>query len=96
MRRQLECKQCWLGGRVLAIPAADTCQKCACCGHVVKENRRSQSQFECLACGYRANADINGALNILAAGHPVLACGGTEQPVRPVKQEPTEVGRATV
>ncbi|WP_152908222.1 zinc ribbon domain-containing protein, partial [Proteus mirabilis] len=26
----------------------------------------SQSQFECLECGYTANADINGARNILA------------------------------
>ncbi|WP_258165030.1 hypothetical protein, partial [Proteus mirabilis] len=25
---------------------------------------------------YTANADINGARNILAAGHAVLACGG--------------------
>ncbi|WP_049201640.1 zinc ribbon domain-containing protein, partial [Proteus mirabilis] len=33
----------------------------------------SQSQFECLECGYTANADINGARNILAAGHAVLA-----------------------
>ncbi|WP_239684795.1 transposase, partial [Proteus mirabilis] len=26
-----------------------------------------------LECGYTANADINGARNILAAGHAVLA-----------------------
>ncbi|EPK8910199.1 hypothetical protein, partial [Proteus mirabilis] len=26
-----------------------------------------------------ANADINGARNILAAGHAVLACGGRVQ-----------------
>ncbi|WP_249934759.1 transposase, partial [Escherichia coli] len=26
-------------------------------------------------CGYTANADVNGARNILAAGHAVLACG---------------------
>ncbi|UXJ01443.1 zinc ribbon domain-containing protein [Proteus mirabilis] len=32
----------------------------------------SQSQFECLECGYTANADINGARNILAAGHACL------------------------
>ncbi|WP_152901857.1 zinc ribbon domain-containing protein, partial [Proteus mirabilis] len=44
---------------------AYTSQKCACCGHTAKENRPSQSQFECLECGYTANADINGARNIL-------------------------------
>ncbi|MCI9740776.1 transposase, partial [Proteus mirabilis] len=42
-------------------------------------------------CGYTANADINGARNILAAGHAVLACGGRVQSDRPSKQEPAEV-----
>ena len=65
-------------------------QKCACCGHTAKENRQSQSQFECLECGYTANADINRARNILAAGHAVLACGGRVQSDRPSKQEPAE------
>ncbi|MDM3657046.1 transposase, partial [Proteus mirabilis] len=76
MRRQLEYKQLWRGGKVVAIPPAYTSQKCAFCGHTAKENRQSQSQFECLECGYTAKADINGARNILAAGHAVLACGG--------------------
>ncbi|PAZ53826.1 transposase, partial [Escherichia coli] len=34
------------------------------------------------------NADVNGARNILAAGHAVLACGGRAQSGRPLKQEP--------
>lgn len=79
MRRQLEYKQLWRGGQVLAIPPAYTSQRCACCGHTTKENRLSQSRFECLECGYTENADINGARNILAAGHAVLACGGRVQ-----------------
>ncbi|EPK7482852.1 zinc ribbon domain-containing protein [Proteus mirabilis] len=62
----------------------------------VKENRQSQSQFECLECGYTANADINGARNILAAGHAVLACGGRVQSDRPSKQEPAEVIQTSV
>ncbi|MFL1890993.1 RNA-guided endonuclease InsQ/TnpB family protein, partial [Plesiomonas shigelloides] len=53
-RRQLEYKQLWRGGQVLAINPAYTSQKCACCGHTAKENRQSQSKFECLACGYIA------------------------------------------
>ncbi|MDC5973634.1 transposase [Proteus mirabilis] len=96
MRRQLEYKQLWRGGQVLAIPPAYTSQKCACCGHTAKENRQSQSQFECLECGYTANADINGARNILAAGHAVLACGGRGQSDRPSKQEPAEVIQTSV
>lgn len=96
MRRQLEYKQHWRGGQVLAIPPAYTSQRCACCGHTAKENRLSQSKFECLECGYTQNADINGARNILAAGHAVLACGGMVQSGRPLKQEPTEVSQAPV
>lgn len=96
MRRQLEYKQLWRGGQVLAIPPAYTSQRCACCGHTAKENRLSQSRFECLECGYTENADINGARNILAAGHAVLACGGMVQSGHPLKQEPTEVIQAPV
>lgn len=82
--------------RKLAIPPAYTSQRCACCGHTAKENRQSQSKFECQVCGYTANADINGARNILAAGHAVLACGGMVQSGRPLKQEPAEASQASV
>ena len=95
MRRQLEYKQLWRGGQVLAIPPAYTSQRCACCGHTAKENRQTQSKFVCQVCGYTENADINGARNILAAGHAVLACGEMVQSGRPLKQEPTEMIQAT-
>ena len=95
MRRQLEYKQLWRGGQVLAVPPAYTSQRCAYCGHTAKENRLSQSKFRCQVCGYTANADVNGARNILAAGHAVLACGEMVQSGRPLKQEPTEMIQAT-
>ncbi|WP_354004569.1 zinc ribbon domain-containing protein, partial [Aeromonas caviae] len=44
-----------------------TSQQCACCGHTAKDNRQTQSQFKCAACGYEANADVNGARNILGS-----------------------------
>lgn len=96
MRRQLEYKQLWRGGQVLAVPPAYTSQRCACCGHTAKENRLSQSKFECQICGHTENADVNGARNILAAGHAVLACGGRVQSGRPLKQEPAEASQARV
>ncbi|EPY6698425.1 RNA-guided endonuclease InsQ/TnpB family protein [Klebsiella quasipneumoniae] len=96
MRRQLEYKQLWRGGQVLAIPPAYTSQRCACCGHTAKENRQTQSKFVCQVCGYTENADINGARNIIAAGHAVFACGGMVQSGRPLKQEPTEASQAPV
>ncbi len=85
MHRQLEYKQLWRGGQVLAVPPAYTSQRCAYCGHTAKENRLSQSKFRCQVCGYTANADVNGARNILAAGHAVLACGEMVQSGRPLK-----------
>ena len=34
-RRQLEYKQAWRGGEVIAVPAQNTSRTCPCCGHVV-------------------------------------------------------------
>ncbi len=73
MRLQLEYKQLWRGGEMQAVIPAYTSQKCTCCGHTAKENRQSQAVVVCVACGYEANADINGARKILAAGHAVLS-----------------------
>ena len=89
-RRQLEYKQAWLGGEVLAVPPRNTSRTCPACCHVSAENRRTQARFACVECGYEANADLVGAINVLAAGHAVLACGGTAQSGRPMKQEPAE------
>ena len=54
------------GGRFILVPAAYTSQACHKCGHVAKKNRESQAVFECVECGYKANADINAAMNILS------------------------------
>jgi len=76
-RRQLEYKAGWAGGEVLAVPAHHTSQTCPACGHVSAENRRTQSAFACTDCGYENNADVVGALNILARGIKTCAKGGT-------------------
>ena len=89
-RRQLEYKQAWRGGDVLAVPPKNTSRTCPCCGHVSAENRQTQARFACVACGFEDNADLVGAINILAAGHAVLACGGKVRSDLPAKQEPTE------
>jgi putative transposase len=73
-RRQLEYKQAWIGGDVLAINPRNTSRACPACGHVSAENRKSQSKFECVECGPAENADLNAAINILRAGHARLAC----------------------
>lgn len=89
-RRQLEYKLAWTGGQLIAVPPQYTSQRCSCCGTVAKENRQSQAKFACVSCGYTANADVNAAMNIKAAGHAVLARGEMVQLDRSMKHEPTE------
>jgi putative transposase len=61
-RRQLQYKLDWSGGLLLAVPPQYTSQTCPCCGHVAKENRKTQAKFECVQCGYENNADVVGAI----------------------------------
>ena len=89
-RRQLEYKQAWAGGQVLAVNPRNTSRTCPCCKHISADNRQTQAKFECVECGYAENADLVGAINILAAGHAELACGVTVQQGRTAKHEPTE------
>ena len=89
-RRQLEYKQAWMGGGVLAVPPHNTSRTCPACGHVSAENRQTQARFECVECGYENNADVVGAINVLERGHRLLACGETAQSGCSVKQEPAE------
>lgn len=46
---------------VLSVPAHHSSQQCAVCGHKAAENRLSQAQFRCVACGHGDNADHNAA-----------------------------------
>lgn len=89
-RRQLEYKQAWSGGAVLAVDPRNTSRTCPDCGHVSAENRRTQAKFECVDCGYENHADVVGAINILERGHRLLACGELAQSGRSAKQEPAE------
>jgi putative transposase len=89
-RRQLEYKEMWTGGRVVVVPPQNTSRKCNFCGHTEANNRKSQAKFKCITCGYEANADVNAARNILAAGHVVLACGEIVLSDFSMNQEPSE------
>jgi len=98
-RRQLEYKLNWNGGMLIPVPAHYTSQTCLACGHIAKENRLTQARFACVDCGHEENADVVGAMNVLARGYRVAACGedgsgrGRKTPTKPasVKQEPTKV-----
>ena len=92
LRRQLDYKTAWNGGHLIAVPPHNTSRTCPCCGHIAKDNRKTQAAFECVHCGFSENADVVGAINVLRAGHARLACGETS-PVGASAQEPTEATR---
>ncbi|QCP54863.1 transposase [Trinickia violacea] len=73
-RRQLDYKLAWRGGYLIAVPPQNTSRTCPCCGHVSKDNRKTQALFACVECGYEENADVVGAINVLRAGHAQFAC----------------------
>lgn len=91
LRRQIEYKQQWRGGIVVLVSPKNTSRTCPNCGYVSAENRITQSNFACMQCDYKNNADLVGAINILRAGHAQLACGETVQLGRSMNQEPTEM-----
>ena len=90
-RRQLEYKLNWKGGMLIAVPPQNTSRTCPACGCVSACNRATQANFACVDCGFEENADVVGAINILARGHRVAACGEVVHQGSSVKQEPTEV-----
>ena len=57
---------------VIKVNPAYTSQKCSKCGHTVKENRKTQSLFECVKCGYTENADFQATLNIFQLGQQLM------------------------
>lgn len=73
-RRQLEYKLQWNGGQLIAVAPHHTSRSCPDCGHVSKDNRRTQARFACVRCGFEGNADLVGAINVLRAGQARSAC----------------------
>lgn len=66
LQQMIEYKAKKEGITVKYINPAYTSQMCSNpnCGHVDKDNRKTQSGFECLKCGYKLNADYNASVNI--------------------------------
>jgi Putative transposase DNA-binding domain len=47
--------------RYRSVQPAYSSQQCSQCGFTLPMNRRSQAEFHCLCCGFKANADENAA-----------------------------------
>ena len=76
----LDYKAKWYGSYIEKVNPAYTSQTCSKCRHNDKNNRKEQSVFCCLSCGYTANADINAARNVLRLGLESLGVIPLEAP----------------
>ncbi len=56
------------GVQLTIIPSHYTSQLCNKCGHISRENRKSQEKFVCESCGDHRNADFNASINIALIG----------------------------
>jgi putative transposase len=56
------------GVQLTIIPSHYTSQLCNACGHISRENRKSQEKFVCEVCGDHRNADFNASINIALIG----------------------------
>ena len=90
LRRQLEYKTQWNGGLVVAVSPQNSSRKCPECRHIAAENRKTQTQFVCVECGFSADADWVAAINIQEAGLASLAWSFSSHAAIASCQEPTE------
>lgn len=54
---------------LIEVDPRNTSRTCPVCKHCDKGNRKTQAEFACTSCGYAANADFVGAVNIAAKAH---------------------------
>lgn len=64
LQTKIEYKAKEVGIKVVKTNPQYTSQRCSECGYIDEENRKKQSEFKCLKCGYTENADYNAARNI--------------------------------
>lgn len=67
LRAFIAYKAALAGMQVVLVDPRNTSRTCSHCGHCEKANRRTQSKFLCVACGYACHADLNAAVNISRA-----------------------------
>jgi putative transposase len=101
MRTMLEYKTQWYGRELVVVDRWFPSSKlCSGCGHLKAAMPLGERVFRCEACPLVLDRDVNAALNILAAGLAVSACGAGVRPnQRKLGTQPAakqETSRATV
>ena len=64
LQTKIEYKAKEKGIKVVYIEPRYTSQRCSKCGYINRDNRLNQASFQCLECGFKANADFNASQNI--------------------------------
>ena len=70
---QLKYKAVTSGNQVVEVSAHYTSQTCPQCQYISLDNRKTQSYFKCVSCGYSGNADVIAAVNIKQRGINILS-----------------------
>jgi putative transposase len=79
VRRQLEYKSAWHGGRVIVADRWFASSKtCSGCGAVKAKLPLSERTYRCEACGLVIDRDVNAALNLAEYGNRQVAGSGPE------------------
>jgi len=53
------------GIQLVSVNEKSTSKTCSKCGNMRKRNRKTRGSYVCNKCGYKINADVNAAINIL-------------------------------
>lgn len=94
LRRMLAYKAEWYGRNLVTVDRwFPSSRRCSNCGHVAGRLPLHVREWACPECGAAHDRDVNAAINILAAGLAVTACGDGVRPAR-VKRGKAPVGEA--
>ncbi|WSF37098.1 transposase [Streptomyces sp. NBC_01351] len=94
LRAMLEYKAAWYGRELIVVDRWFPSSKlCSACGAIVDEMPLNVRAWTCVTCGTTHDRDGNAAVNLLAAGLAVAACGAG---VRPHRESSSRSGRFVV
>jgi putative transposase len=57
---------------LVKVDAKYSSQECNKCGHISKENRKTQEIFKCVKCSHEGNADFEASITILKRGQSLI------------------------
>ncbi|MGW0391570.1 RNA-guided endonuclease InsQ/TnpB family protein [Streptomyces sp. NPDC003042] len=94
LRRMLEYKTAWYGRELITVDRwFPSTRLCSACGALADKMPLNVREWTCESCGMTHDRDENAAINLLAAGLAVTACGTG---VRPQRESSSRPGRSVV